>query len=337
MAKEMGTTEAGTNSINDITPVLNKETGRTTPTGPWRSATPNADAKQTDKLRADIVTHHRRRPRRGRQHRRHQPPTPTAPSTPSKAGTTSASSATATTATPSRSPTPPTPTPPPTRSPSTPRRLDRHPRLHHLTHTNTTPGPTPPGSALCATPPAALRQPARVAHPADASRRGTPPPAGRSPTTRTAHRRGQPTDASNSLGGQSTGRGTPAGCRAGPAVWKRRSPGSLVVVGPASPGTRRRPAAAASASRSGHSRPGWALRAGARSRPPRPGAAPRRTPANQQPPRAASAGGLGCLGQAEHADVEGPQTPPRAAAGRRAGRDGSSDTSSPDDGTSLRV
>ncbi|MER5608018.1 C39 family peptidase, partial [Micromonospora tulbaghiae] len=27
MAKEMGTTEAGTNSINDITPVLNKETG----------------------------------------------------------------------------------------------------------------------------------------------------------------------------------------------------------------------------------------------------------------------------------------------------------------------
>ncbi|MEV4766831.1 C39 family peptidase, partial [Micromonospora chokoriensis] len=28
MAKEMGTTEAGTNSINDITPVLNKETGK---------------------------------------------------------------------------------------------------------------------------------------------------------------------------------------------------------------------------------------------------------------------------------------------------------------------
>ncbi|MFD6612875.1 C39 family peptidase, partial [Micromonospora chalcea] len=28
MAKEMGTTEAGTNSINDITPILNKETGK---------------------------------------------------------------------------------------------------------------------------------------------------------------------------------------------------------------------------------------------------------------------------------------------------------------------
>ncbi|MFU8876472.1 C39 family peptidase, partial [Micromonospora sp. SL4-19] len=28
MAKEMGTTENGTNSINDITPVLNKETGK---------------------------------------------------------------------------------------------------------------------------------------------------------------------------------------------------------------------------------------------------------------------------------------------------------------------
>ncbi|MER7892373.1 C39 family peptidase [Micromonospora sp. NPDC094482] len=54
MAKEMGTTEAGTNSINDITPVLNKETGKDV----YRSveiSTPKADDKQTDKLRADIV------------------------------------------------------------------------------------------------------------------------------------------------------------------------------------------------------------------------------------------------------------------------------------------
>ncbi|SCF09703.1 C39 family peptidase [Micromonospora chokoriensis] len=54
MAKEMGTTEAGTNSINDITPVLNKETG----TNAYRSVEishPDADAKQTDTLRADIV------------------------------------------------------------------------------------------------------------------------------------------------------------------------------------------------------------------------------------------------------------------------------------------
>ncbi|WP_431937536.1 C39 family peptidase [Micromonospora sp. RP3T] len=53
MAKEMGTTENGTNSINDITPVLNKETGK-----PYRSVeikTGKADDKQTDKLRADIV------------------------------------------------------------------------------------------------------------------------------------------------------------------------------------------------------------------------------------------------------------------------------------------
>ncbi|MFI6129254.1 C39 family peptidase [Micromonospora sp. NPDC051141] len=53
MAKEMGTTEDGTNSINDITPVLNKETGKT-----YRSVeikTGKADEKQTDKLRADIV------------------------------------------------------------------------------------------------------------------------------------------------------------------------------------------------------------------------------------------------------------------------------------------
>ena len=54
MAKIMGTTENGTNSINDITPVLNKETGRDA----YRSveiATPKADAKQTDTMRADIV------------------------------------------------------------------------------------------------------------------------------------------------------------------------------------------------------------------------------------------------------------------------------------------
>ncbi|MFI6266332.1 C39 family peptidase [Micromonospora sp. NPDC051006] len=54
MAKEMGTTEAGTNSINDITPVLNKETGKDV----YRSveiSTPKADDKQTDKLRADVV------------------------------------------------------------------------------------------------------------------------------------------------------------------------------------------------------------------------------------------------------------------------------------------
>ncbi|MFC0504695.1 C39 family peptidase [Micromonospora costi] len=54
MAKEMGTTEAGTNSINDITPVLNKETGKNV----YRSveiSTNKADDKQTDKLQADIV------------------------------------------------------------------------------------------------------------------------------------------------------------------------------------------------------------------------------------------------------------------------------------------
>ncbi|PWU61371.1 phytochelatin synthase [Micromonospora globispora] len=54
MAKEMGTTENGTNSINDITPVLNKETGKDV----YHSVeikNPNADDKQTDTLRADIV------------------------------------------------------------------------------------------------------------------------------------------------------------------------------------------------------------------------------------------------------------------------------------------
>ncbi|MFG2103335.1 C39 family peptidase [Micromonospora echinaurantiaca] len=54
MAEEMGTTEAGTDSINDITPVLNKETGKDV----YRSVEIRdraADEKQTDKLRADIV------------------------------------------------------------------------------------------------------------------------------------------------------------------------------------------------------------------------------------------------------------------------------------------
>ncbi|WP_240639491.1 C39 family peptidase, partial [Micromonospora ureilytica] len=55
MAKEMGTTEAGTNSINDITPVLNKETGKTDAYRSVEISTPDADAKQTDTLRADIV------------------------------------------------------------------------------------------------------------------------------------------------------------------------------------------------------------------------------------------------------------------------------------------
>ncbi|TWG10320.1 peptidase C39-like protein [Micromonospora palomenae] len=54
VAKEMGTTEAGTNSINDITPVLNKETGKKV----YRSVEirdSKADRKQTDKLRADVI------------------------------------------------------------------------------------------------------------------------------------------------------------------------------------------------------------------------------------------------------------------------------------------
>ncbi|TDB71494.1 C39 family peptidase, partial [Micromonospora sp. KC721] len=54
MANRMGTTENGTNSINDITPVLNKETGKDA----YRSVeikTPKADDKQTDTMRADIV------------------------------------------------------------------------------------------------------------------------------------------------------------------------------------------------------------------------------------------------------------------------------------------
>ena len=54
MAKEMGTTENGTNSINDITPVLNKETGKDA----YHSVeikNNKADTKQTDTLRTDIV------------------------------------------------------------------------------------------------------------------------------------------------------------------------------------------------------------------------------------------------------------------------------------------
>ncbi|MEU4338587.1 C39 family peptidase [Micromonospora lupini] len=55
MAKEMGTTEAGTNSINDITPVLNKETGKADAYHSVEISKPDADATQTDQLRADIV------------------------------------------------------------------------------------------------------------------------------------------------------------------------------------------------------------------------------------------------------------------------------------------
>ncbi|MGK5677429.1 C39 family peptidase, partial [Micromonospora sp. URMC 106] len=55
MAKRMGTTEAGTNSINDITPVLNKETGKNAYQSVEIRET-KADDKQTDKLRTDIVT-----------------------------------------------------------------------------------------------------------------------------------------------------------------------------------------------------------------------------------------------------------------------------------------
>jgi hypothetical protein len=55
MAKQMGTTEAGTNSINDITPVLNKETGDKNAYASVEIRQNSADAKQTDKLRADVV------------------------------------------------------------------------------------------------------------------------------------------------------------------------------------------------------------------------------------------------------------------------------------------
>ncbi|MEW2473671.1 C39 family peptidase [Micromonospora gifhornensis] len=53
MAKEMSTTENGTDSINDITPVLNKETGKDVYKSVELPGT-KADDKQTDKLREDI-------------------------------------------------------------------------------------------------------------------------------------------------------------------------------------------------------------------------------------------------------------------------------------------
>ncbi|MEU3457180.1 C39 family peptidase [Micromonospora sp. NPDC006766] len=55
MAKEMGTTENGTNSINDITPVLNKETGKGDAYHSVEISGNKADKAQTDTLRADIV------------------------------------------------------------------------------------------------------------------------------------------------------------------------------------------------------------------------------------------------------------------------------------------
>lgn len=55
MAKEMGTTENGTNSINDITPVLNKETGKGDVYHSVEIKNNKADKAQTDTLRADIV------------------------------------------------------------------------------------------------------------------------------------------------------------------------------------------------------------------------------------------------------------------------------------------
>ncbi|MGK5445842.1 C39 family peptidase, partial [Micromonospora sp. URMC 105] len=55
MAKQMGTTEAGTDSINDITPVLNKETGTNNTYRSVEIRDNRADDKQTGKLRADIV------------------------------------------------------------------------------------------------------------------------------------------------------------------------------------------------------------------------------------------------------------------------------------------
>jgi Peptidase_C39 like family len=55
MAQQMGTTENGTNSINDITPVLNKETGKKNAYHSVEIRDPKADDKQTDTLRTDIV------------------------------------------------------------------------------------------------------------------------------------------------------------------------------------------------------------------------------------------------------------------------------------------
>ncbi|MEV5633235.1 C39 family peptidase [Micromonospora tulbaghiae] len=53
IAEEMGTTEAGTNSINDITPVLNKETGKDV----YKSTEIPVDkaGDKVEKLRADVV------------------------------------------------------------------------------------------------------------------------------------------------------------------------------------------------------------------------------------------------------------------------------------------
>ncbi|MGA4687027.1 C39 family peptidase [Micromonospora sp. AB353] len=53
MAEEMGTTEDGTNSINDITPVLNKETGKDV----YKSTEIPVDkaGDKVEKLRADVV------------------------------------------------------------------------------------------------------------------------------------------------------------------------------------------------------------------------------------------------------------------------------------------
>ena len=56
MAEEMGTTEAGTNSINDITPVLNKETGKDVYKSTEIPVDKARDRDKVDKLRADVVT-----------------------------------------------------------------------------------------------------------------------------------------------------------------------------------------------------------------------------------------------------------------------------------------
>ncbi|MFJ5665014.1 C39 family peptidase [Micromonospora chalcea] len=56
MAQEMGTTEAGTNSINDITPVLNKETGKDVYKSTEIPMDKARDRDKVDKLRADVVT-----------------------------------------------------------------------------------------------------------------------------------------------------------------------------------------------------------------------------------------------------------------------------------------
>ncbi|MGC4895275.1 C39 family peptidase [Micromonospora sp. DT31] len=55
MAKEMGTTEAGTNSINDITPVLNKQTGKDVYKSTEIPVDKARDRDRVEKLRADVV------------------------------------------------------------------------------------------------------------------------------------------------------------------------------------------------------------------------------------------------------------------------------------------